>query len=255
MKAIQISILVSLLLVLNACVSASNKPDLVNKKKAAEANVSLATAYLKRGQLGAANEKILKALEQNPRSMAANNTYALLLTELGEKEKAEHYYKKAIGYNDSNSDVRNNYGTFLCAQGRYKEGIAQFNRALLDPLYETPEFAYANAGACLIKVPDLARAETYLRKALMRDKNLPLALYQMAQLNYLSGRFTLAKSYLDRYFQVAAKSSQTLWLGIRLAWQMRDEALANNYALVLRNQYPDSIETQKLIQTEATRKR
>lgn len=242
-------------LLLSACVSTYDKPELANKKKAADANVALATAYLKRGQLGAANDKIQKALKQNPRSMSANHTYALLLNELGEKQKAEHYYKKALNLQDANSEVRNNYGVFLCSEKRYQEGIEQFKQALLDPLYETPEYAYANAGACLINVPDFKQAETYLRKALLRNKNLPIGLYQMARLNYLQARFAISKSYLDRYFTIADKSPQSLWLGIRLAWQMQETELANNYALVLRNKYPDALETQKLIQTEATRKR
>lgn len=249
-------IFVALIMVFfSGCVSTSDRPVLVDMSRAAEANVALATAYLQRGRLGAANEKVLKALKQNPKSVEANSIYAALLTELGKHKEAEKYYKKAIRLDDENSSVRNNYGVFLCSQNRVEEGIEQFQKAILDPLYETPEFAYANSGACYLKVPDFEKAEESLRKALIRNKKMPLALYQMAKLNYLQSRYVLSKSYLDRFNGVANKSAESAWLGMRLAWHLGDEKDAANYALLLRNKFPDSIETQKLIQTQATRKR
>lgn len=240
---------------LNGCVSTSDRAEKVDLKRASDVNVTLATAYLKRGRLGAANTKLLKALKQNSKSVQANNMYAALLTELGKTKEAEKYYKKAIRLDSSNSSVRNNYGTFLCAQKRIEEGITQFQKAILDPLYETPEFAYANAGACYLKVPNFEKAEENLRKSLMRNKNMPLALYQMAKLNFLQSRYVLSKTYLDRFHSVAEKSSESSWLGMRLAWHLGDRKAAANYSLLLRNKFPDSVETQKLVQTEATRNR
>lgn len=254
-KFVKFIIVFALVTVMSACVSTSDKPVLVDMKRAADANVALATVYLQRGRLGAANTKILKALKQDPKSVQANSIYAALLTELGKNKEAEKYYKKAIRLDGENSSVRNNYGTFLCSQSRIEEGIDQFQQAILDPLYETPEFAFANAGACYLKVPKFEKAEEYLRKSLIRNKKMPLALYQMAKLNYLQSRYVLSKSYLDRFHNVASKSAESAWLGMRLAWHLGDEKDAANYALLLRNKFPDSIETQKLIQTQATRNR
>lgn len=239
----------------SACVSTSDKPVLVDMKRAADANVALATVYLQRGRLGAANKKVLKALKQNPKSVEANGVYAALLTELGKAKEAEKFYKKAIRLDGENSSVRNNYGTFLCSQMRVEEGIEQFQKAILDPLYETPEFAFANAGACYLKVPNFEKAEENLRKSLLRNKKMPLALYQMAKLNYLQSRYVLSKTYLERFHKVAAKSAESAWLGMKLAWHLGDKQDAANYALLLRNKFPDSIETQKLIQTQATKNR
>lgn len=244
-----------ILLSLSACVQVDNRPQSFDLSKAAEANVQLGANYLKRGQLGSANEKLLLALEQDPDSVQGNSVYAILLNELGQTEKAEKHFRKSIKLAPQSSDIRNNYGTFLCDQGKIEQAVEEFQQALLDPLYRTPEYAFANIGSCLLKIPDFERSETNLRKALQRNSNLPSALYNMSKLNYLKGRYAVSKTYLERYHKAVGKSPESLWLGMRLAWQLGDSQTAASYALLLKNKYPDSLETQKLIQAEATRKR
>ena len=247
-------LLILLVFSVSACVQVKNKPSKANLAKAADANTQLGASYLQEGHLGAANDKLEKALKQNPKSVQANSVYALLLNELGKTEEAQKYFKKSLKLAPEDSQVLNNYGTFLCNQGEIELAVAQFQKALLDPLYHTPEYAFSNAGACLLDVPDFERAESFLRKALQRNKTLPTALYQMAKLNYLKGRYAVSKNYLDRFHQRSGKSSESLWLGIRLTWQLRDKEAAASFALLLKNKYPDSAEAQKLIQAESTRR-
>lgn len=250
-------LVVSLVGLLSACVQVSDKPKPSEEslKKAANVNVQLGATYLNKGLYGAANEKLQKALKQDSKSVEANSVYAILLNTLGKTKEAEKYFKKSIKLAPEDSKVRNNYGTFLCDHGEIEKAVEQFELALLDPLYNTPEYALANAGACLLKVPDFERAETNLRKALQRNKNLATALYQMARLNYLKGRYAASKAYLDRFHKGSVKSPESLWLGMRLAWQLGDKNTASSYSLLLKNQFPDSQETQKLIQAESTRNR
>lgn len=239
---------------LSSCVQVTGKPSKENLINAADANTQLGASYLQDGHLGAANDKLQKALRQNPKSVQANSVYALLLNELGKTDEAEEYFKKSLKLAPDDSQVLNNYGTFLCNQGKVEQAVQQFQKALLDPLYKTPEYAFSNAGACLLGVPDFEAAESFLRKALQRNKTLPTALYQMAKLNYLKGRYAVSKSYLDRFHERSNKSPGSLWLGIRLAWQLRDRETASSFGLLLKNKYSDSAEAQKFIQAESTRK-
>ncbi len=254
MSSFKTILLILIVFSVSACVQVKSKPSKENLVKAADANTQLGASYLQEGHLGAANDKLEKALRQNPKSIQANSVYALLLNELGKTEEAAKYFKKSLKLAPEDSQVLNNYGTFLCNQGEIELAVEQFQKALLDPLYRTPEYAFSNAGACLLDVPDFERAESFLRKALQRNKTLPTALYQMAKLNYLKGRYAVSKNYLDRFYQRSAKSSESLWLGIRLAWQLRDKEAASSFGLLLKNKYPDSVEAQKLIQAESTRK-
>lgn len=254
MRGIKLILLMLALFSLSACVQVGGGPSKGSLMKAADANTQLGASYLQEGYLGAANDKLQKALRQNPKSVQANSVYALLLNELGKTDEAAKYFKKSLKLAPEDSQVLNNYGTFLCNQGEIDKAVEQFQKALLDPLYNTPEYAFSNAGACLLDVPDFERAEVFLRKALQRNKTLPTALYQMAKLNYLKGRYAVSKNYLDRFHQRSAKSSESLWLGIRLAWQLRDKETVASFGLLLKNKYPDSAEAQKLIQAESTRR-
>lgn len=251
MRAILIAIAA---LGLSACASVTENPRQTDMKKAAESNVRLGAAYIRQGMYGAANEKLARALEQNPDSAEVHSVYAVLLDELGKNEQAEKHFKRALDLDDEKSDIRNNYGNFLCRQGKVDEAVEQFQKALLDPLYETPAYAFANAGSCLMRVPDLERGEEFLRKALQHNKNLPSALFQMAKLNYLKSQYAASKTYLERYHKASGKSPESLWLGIKLAWQVSDKETASSYGLLLKNQFPDSVETQKLLQAESTRR-
>lgn len=244
-----------LVVLISGCSTTSSSNKSIDLKKAAEANVKLGAAYLQQGMLGAANEKLEKALEQNPKSPQAHNMYAVLMGQLGKTRVSEKHYKKALNLDPDSSEIRNNYGSFLCNQGRVDDAVEQFQMALLDPLYQTPEYAFANAGACVLKIPDFVRAEEFLRKALQRNENLPSALFQMAKLNYLKGRYVPSKTYLDRYHTRSGKGPASLWLGIKLAWQLNDKQAAASYSLLLKNKFPDSPEAQKLIQAESTRRR
>lgn len=64
-------------------------------------------------------------------------------------------------------EINNNYGWYLCQTGRVKESIEYFQRALRNPLYQTPEIAYLNVGACHVRNSgELDLAEDYIRKTL-----------------------------------------------------------------------------------------
>lgn len=247
-------ILMAIALLCSACVYVPEKQPGQDLKKAAETNVKLGALYLQKGMYGSANEKLEKALKQNSKSVHAHSVYALLQNELGKTDKAKKHFKKAIRLAPEDSSVRNNYGTFLCSQGEIDKAVEQFNLALLDPLYKTPEYAFSNAGACLLEKPDFATAEDYLRKALRRNSTLPSALFQMAKLNYLKGIYSLSRDYLARYHKVADKSPKSLWLGIRLAWKLGNHNAASSYSLLLKNKHPDSKEARKLAQALSTRK-
>lgn len=207
--------LVILLLIglLQACVTASPTKD--QNEKASAVNVQLGIGYLQQNNLELANEKLAKALRQDPDSAAAHNAYAILQDRLLQTEKAEFHYKKATSLDSENSQAANNYGAFLCRNGRELEAEKYFMRAVDNPLYNTPEFAYTNAAICLIKVGRKESAKEYLRKALAAKSDFAAALYAMGDLLFMEGDHANARVYLERFHQVGQASARSLWLAIR----------------------------------------
>jgi type IV pilus assembly protein PilF len=243
---LRINKVVSLLMILGllqACVTVG--PDQSQNEKASAVNVQLGIGYLQQNNLDLANEKLSKALRQDPDSASAHNAFAILQDRLLQTEKAEFHYKKATTLDPKNSQAANNYGAFLCRHGRELESEKYFLQALKNPLYNTPEFAYTNAALCLLQLGEpgeTAKAKEYLRKAIAAKSDFGPALLAMAQLLFDEGEYTDAKPYLDRFHLVATPTARSLWLAIRNTLQIDGQGDVIELAQRLGNEFPDSEE-------------
>lgn len=236
------SLVFLLLPLLSACVAVVNGP--TDTEKASEINVQLGIGYLQQNKLELANEKLLKALRYNPKSASAHNAYAILQDRLLVKDKAAFHYKKATTLDPKDSQAANNYGIFLCRNNKEAESEKYFLRALNNPLYRTPEYAYTNAALCLLKINRRDEAIVYLTKALAANSNFPIALITMAKIYFDDQNFKGAKLYLDRYHLVAKPSAKSLWLSIRAELELNKNRDVDELANQLQIGFPDSDEYQ-----------
>ncbi len=237
---IRFSILFLLLPLLTACVTVGERvPDNI---KASAINVQLGMGYMRQNNMEMANEKLLKALRQDPDSAAAHNAFGILQDRLLQKDKAEEHYQRATELDPEDSAAANNYGRFLCRNEREAESVKYFLQALDNPLYRTPEFAYTNAALCLIKIDQRDRAKEYLAKALAVRSNFSGALIALAKMNFDDKDFTNAKLYVDRYHLVAQPTSHSLWLAIRTELEMDGGRDVDELAGQLEAKFPNSQE-------------
>ena len=63
----------------------------------------------------------------------------------------------------NDSDIHHNWGWYLCQHKREREALEQFEIAVRNPLYKTPEIALVNAGRCAITIGDMRAADGYFR--------------------------------------------------------------------------------------------
>ena len=227
---------------LSACVTVDSRP--TDTEKASEINVQLGIGYLQQNNLELANEKLLKALRYNPKSASAHNAYAILQDRLLVKDKAAYHYQKATKLDPNDSQAANNYGTFLCRNNQEAKSEKYFLRALKNPLYKTPEFAYTNAALCLLKIKERDRAISYLSKALAANSNFSVALVTMGKISFEDQNFKNAKLYLDRYHLVTKPSSKSLWLSIRTELMLDKNQDVDELANQLQTEFPNSDEYQ-----------
>jgi type IV pilus assembly protein PilF len=232
-------LLVPLLL---SCVAVDPRP--TNDEKASAINVQLGMGYMQQNNLEVANEKLLKALRQNPKSSSAHNAYAILQDRLLVKDKAAYHYEKATSLDPNDSQAANNYGAFLCRNNQEAKSEKYFLRALKNPLYKTPEFAYTNAALCILRIKQRDKAIVYLRKALAANSNFPTALAAMAKITFDDQNFKAAKIYLDRYHLVARPTAKSLWLTIRTELALGSNYDVDELAVQLQKDFPDSDEYQ-----------
>ncbi|HSH29517.1 MAG TPA: type IV pilus biogenesis/stability protein PilW [Thiohalobacter sp.] len=215
-------------------------------RSAAQYNVELGLQYMQEGMNQVAMEKFQKALRQDPELPTAHNAIAVLYESLGQIDQADHHFQRAVRLDRNDSRAHNNYGAFLCRQDRWEDAEPHFVAAASDPLYETPELVYANAGICAHQAGDLEKAELYLRKALEVEPEYPIALRRMAQFSLEQGQYLKVRAYLQRYQAVARHTPQTLLLGIRAEQQLGDRNAEASYRLLLRNNFPESPQAREL---------
>lgn len=175
---------------LTACLANKSAVNEENEQaiKVAKINVQLGMAYLEDNNIQRAKQKLLLALRQGPTIPETWYTMAYFLEATGDKEQARIYYLKAISIAPQRGDAQNNYGTFLCRSGEYKESMQYFMRAVKDPNYLDVAGAYENAGLCALKIPDNKLAVQYFQMAVRQDPNRSTALRSMRLVSKLEGK-------------------------------------------------------------------
>lgn len=237
-------------LLLVGCSATPTKEHQQRMYEASRANVQLAIGYMHEGNLRLADTKLRRALEEDPDYSVAHWSYALLKWRLGEAEEADEHFRKAIALDPKDPKARNNYGSFLCETGRAEEGLKQLERAAQNPLYRDRAGALANAGFCVLKIPDIDRAETYFRAALAQSSSYGPALYQLARIAFQRGNYIQARTFMQRYAQSSEPTSGSLWLYYQIERHLGHREDAERLAMQLKDRFPDSRETTRLMELE-----
>ncbi len=218
------------------------------QKKAANANVRLGVAYLQQGNLPLAKEKLDKAEKQDPRSYETQYALALLSEQLHSTPDAERHYQSALKLLPNNAEVSNAYGTFLCRNSKVEPALKLFDSTMRDPLYSTPWVPATNAAICLRSDKRNADAVPYLERAIVLRPDYYPAVVELADLQISIGKPEEARGAVDRFLVIGRKSADVLLLGVRAAMAQGDRGVADNYARLLRRDFPNSAQARELPQ-------
>lgn len=227
----------------------SNLRKNVTTNDAVHANINLGVEYMRVGSYEKALDRLERARQIDPGYYETYNMLGMLYQQLGEMDDADRSFRKALSLNSNDPSTLNNYGQLMFTMKQYDRAIELFMRAASNPLYETPEIAYYNAGRCAQAKNDLTAAEKYYRRALELNKTMSEALIRMSELSYENKNYLSARGYLERYLENARHTAKSLWLGIQIEQKLGDTDAVSSYALLLRNTFPDSKEAALLEQS------
>jgi len=239
-------LMMTLLSAATAALAAPSAPSESPTVTAARLNSQLAIAYLKQNDVATAQEKIDKALTQNPHDSVVQVSAGLVYERLQMLDKADRFFATALRLDSHNPDMINTYAVFQCRRGHYAEGQKLFEQAARSPSYATPEVAYANAGVCARSAKNLPQAEELFRKALKARSDYPDALLQLADLSFQRGAALAARGLLDRYFNVASSTAEALFLAVEVERSLGDAQAADRYRSQLQKEFPDSEQAREL---------
>ena len=224
----------------------ANQQAVRQRQDAAVYNTELGIAYMRRGELAIAQTKLDRALKENPDSPDVHSARALLFDRLGDSRQADREFREAMRLAPKNPDFQNNYAVYLCSHGRIDEGVQTFVRAARNPLYMTPELAYANAGVCLRAAHRDVEAEQMFRDALVLRPNYAQALLQIADLDFSHGRLAQARQEIDAFLASNQETPDLLLLAVKVTRAQGDRLDAELYARRLQLDFPDSAQARAL---------
>ena len=209
-------------LILCSCSTSTSRSDEENTKaRTAKINAQLGIAYLEQNNISRAKKKLLMSLKQDPSIPEPWYSMAYFMETMGNTDDANHYYQKAIEVSHGRGDAENNYGTFLCRAGKYKEAVGHFILATKDPEYLTPADAYENAGLCATRIADDTHAAEYFSRALTHDPERPVSWLALAELNFKSGKYQQAQIDLKQFLSVSPPTERSMALNAKLAGKVR----------------------------------
>ncbi len=254
MKQIKLWLVVLLFSSLFACASTPKEAAKEqNDKKAARLNVQLASGYIQRGDLKIAQEKLEKAILFDDTYVQGFTTLAVLMNKLGKTERAEKLYLIALDLDGEDPNLQNNYGTFLCGIGKYKEAVEVFEKTLTNQFYKTPGLVHGNIGYCLSKAkdPDYKKIEKHLRAALKLHPNMTSAMLGMAELSIKTKKYLTARAYSQRYHALMPPSAESLWIQAQAEYALGDKKYFLKISETLLERYPKSEQAKKLMELSA----
>src|SRR5690606_32208912 len=115
--------------------------------------------------------------------------------ELGDARHAEENFLQAMKLSPNDPDLSNNYGWFLCENGRAQQSIPYFEAAVKNKTYRSPAKALSNAGVCSLMLKNTAEAERYLNEAFHPDPTDVKANVNLARINCARGDLKNAQFY------------------------------------------------------------
>lgn len=222
---------------------ADNEP-----RQRAKVHTELGSLYMLDGRLAIALEEARIALTADSGYAPAYNLLGLTHMTMNEPKLAEENFQKAMRLAPGDPEISNNYGWFLCQNGRESGSISHFMAAARNPLYPTPTKPYTNAGICSLRLKNDKAAEDYLMTALRLSPTNTQALFWLADIAYRQGRQADARQWTTDIEKMMEPTPEVLWLALRIERKLGNREAEARYAAQLRRRFPASTEMRLLSQ-------
>jgi type IV pilus assembly protein PilF len=217
--------------------------DQTNADRLSNTRMELASAYLGRGQPADALDQVKQALQAKPDNPAAYGMRGLIYAALGDNEKADESFHRAMQLAPHDADYIHNYGWYLCQQRRFAEADAQFTLAMAEPTYRSASRTLLVQGICQARAGKGQDAERTLSRAYELDPASPTIAVNLTEVLYRNGQYERARFYIRRVNNnQELASAQTLWIAARIEHKLGQEQQVQAMGAQLRNRFPQSPE-------------
>ncbi|WP_231731594.1 type IV pilus biogenesis/stability protein PilW [Colwellia sp. TT2012] len=239
---------------LSGCVTQSfenNEPivrNKANRDEMAATRISLGLGYLRMGNMSQAKFNLDKAKRFSPDLVQVHTAFAHYYETVGESKLAIASFEQALAIKADSADTLNNYGVFLCRQGKVDAAEVQFLKAIAVPSYILVSQSYENIASCYLQINDFEKAERYFHKAILHSPNRTKSLLQMVRLQYAMENYPEAKRFLQKFERHTQRfTADSFALAYKLYSKLGQRRTASNYANMLVKMYPQSWEAKQYL--------
>jgi type IV pilus assembly protein PilF len=226
----------------------SSKPAENEQQQRAKVHTELGSLYMLDGRYAIAMEEARIALAADSNYAPAYNLLGLTHMVLNEPRLAEENFNTALRLAPGDPEIRNNFGWFLCQNGREQRSIEYFMAAGKNPLYTSPTKPFTNAGICAMRMKDDKAAEEYLSTALRLSPTNTQALFWLADISYRKGRYSEARQWTTDIERMMEPTAEVIWLALRIERKLGNREAEARYASQLRRRFVGSPEHRLLNQ-------
>jgi type IV pilus assembly protein PilF len=200
---------------------------------AARQLLASATEAYRGGKLDVAVQQAGEALKADPSLADAHSLLAAIASVRGDAAAAGKHHQQAVALAPTTGAYANNYGAWLCDNGRASESLAWFDKAVFDRNYPNRAAALANAGTCAQRAGQPVQAEANWRQALALDPGELQSLAGMAGLEFARGRYLEARAFAERWLAISPADAEGLQLAAGIEQKLGDNVAAQRYLLRL----------------------
>ena len=216
---------------------------------AVKAHLTAGVGYLETGDMGSAHRHLKRALELDDSAVDVHNTLAIFYQLERDSEQEEKHFMRALELDENNPQVKHNFGSSLCRNGRYDEARKLLTEAASSYSYGKRASSYENLARCELRSGHRDKAEAAFNNAYRLNKTLPITLLALSKLNFENSKVEIAYRYYKEYLTLSIQTPASLWMGIQLERIFDDHDALASYELALRNRYPNSKEYQQYLKS------
>lgn len=220
----------------------TSSADQTDGQKLARIRLQLAVGYYGQRQVETALDEIKKALQADPNFADAYSMRGLIYMDMGDDRLAEQSFLQALKLAPNTPDFNNNYGWFLCQNGKARESIDYFETAAKNRTYRSPAKALHNAGVCSLKLKDQVAAERYFTQAFQHEPGNAATSAHLARIYHDRGDNERARFYIRRVMKADVMTADVLWLAIKIEHELGDRAAEASLVTQLRRRHGGSSE-------------
>jgi len=221
---------------LAGCAAGPAPPD---PQRAADSHAGVGLQLLARDRVGAARERLERALELDADQPQALTGLGLVAEARGDRQAALRYHRRAAEAAPDSGPVLNNWGRILCRDGRVDEALEVLDAAAEAEDYEAPEVPLSNAARCALDNGRRQSARAAAEAALAVAPAFPPARTVRAELRYRDGAYEAAAEDL-RQARQGGETARNLYWSARVAAARGAAGEAEGYAEALRARFPES---------------